>query len=405
MSGSAPEPLAQRLAALRDLFRRQFGAEPALVARAPGRVNLIGEHTDYNDGYVFPIAIERDTLVAARPRADRQMRVYSATLRRASQWSLDAIERSADQAWSNYVRGLARYLLEANVALPGADLAVASTVPLGAGVSSSAALEMATGTALLVPGLLLRRAGARRERDGDAGVGAPLPARREPLCRRELGDHGSVRLRFGAREPCVAPGLSQPGLRACAFADRPCRWRGGHGGQARPRRFGVQRPPGGMRGGGASAPAGRCPQIRALRDVSPDALAAHAARLPDRVLRRSRHVVGEISRVQQAVAALRAGDLPLVGDLMYASHASLRDDYEVSVPELDFLVEAARGVRGVVGSRMTGGGFGGSTVTLMERRAAPHWDRALRQAFRERFGRAPTTFISAAAGGAGIVWP
>ncbi|HEY8744667.1 MAG TPA: galactokinase, partial [Chloroflexota bacterium] len=149
MPATSPESLSVRLEALRDLFVRQFGAAPLLIARAPGRVNLIGEHTDYNDGFVFPIAIERDTLVAARPRADRQVRLYSATLRRASQWSLDAIAPSSDQSWSNYVRGLTRFLPEDGVTLPGADMAIASNVPLGAGVSSSAALEMAAGTALL----------------------------------------------------------------------------------------------------------------------------------------------------------------------------------------------------------------------------------------------------------------
>ncbi|HEV7215639.1 MAG TPA: galactokinase family protein, partial [Chloroflexota bacterium] len=141
-------PLVARIESLRDLFARQFGAQPALIARAPGRVNLIGEHTDYNDGFVFPIAIERDTLVAARPRADRQVRLYSGTLRRASQWSLDAVETSNDQPWSNYVRGLTRFLQDDGVTLPGADLAVVGNVPLGAGVSSSAALEMAAGSTL-----------------------------------------------------------------------------------------------------------------------------------------------------------------------------------------------------------------------------------------------------------------
>ncbi|HEV7214597.1 MAG TPA: galactokinase, partial [Chloroflexota bacterium] len=147
------------------------------------------------------------------------------------------------------------------------------------------------------------------------------------------------------------------------------------------------------------------PDLRALRDVSSAQLAAHIALLPERVARRSRHVVSENARVLAAVAALRRGDLATMGELMYASHASLRDDYNVSVPELDALVDAARGVRGVVGSRMTGGGFGGSTVTLLERRAATQWERAVRRDFRERFGRSPTTFVTAAAAGAGLVWP
>ena len=395
MSAVAPEPLVARIDALRDLFARQFGAAPALIARAPGRVNLIGEHTDYNDGFVFPIAIERDTLVAGRTRTDRQVRLYSATLRRASQWSLDQVETSSDQPWSNYVRGLTRFLQEDGVDLPGTDLAIVSTVPLGAGVSSSAALEMAAGTALT------------------ALAGAPLePSALAVLCQRV--ENRFVGVNSGIMDQFIS-GLATsnhallldcrslqyeqvalPGDHVIGVADT-----------------GVKH---GLVASEYNARRAECeeavrllqavlPNIRALRDVNSADLATYAALLPERVTRRSRHVVSENARVLAAVAALRSGDLTTLGQLMYASHASLRDDYDVSAPELDALVEAARGVRGVVGSRMTGGGFGGSTVTLLERRAASQWERTVRRAFRERFGRAPTTFVTAAAAGAGLVWP
>jgi len=393
MAGVTPQPLVARVAALRDVFGRQFGAAPTVVARAPGRVNLIGEHTDYNDGFVFPIAIDRDTLVAARPRTDRQVRLYSDTLRRASQWSLDAIEPSRDQPWSNYVRGLTRFLEEEEVALPGADLAIASSVPLGAGVSSSAALEMAAGTALLaLAGVEMEPSTLAMlcQRVENQFVGVNSGIMDQFISGLALADHAllldcrSLRYEHVALPADHVIGVADTGVKHGLVASE-------YNARRAECDDGVRRLQEVL------------PDIRALRDVSPEHLATHATLLPERVARRSRHVVGENARVLAAVDALRNGNLAAVGELMYASHASLRDDYEVTVPELDVLVDAARGVRGVVGSRMTGGGFGGSTVTLMERRAASQWERSVRRAFRERFGRAPATFITAAAAGAGLV--
>ena len=384
-----------RLEALRDLFDRQFGAAPTLIARAPGRVNLIGEHTDYNDGFVFPIAIERDTLVAACPRADRQVRLYSTTLRRASQWSLDAIETSSDQPWSNYVRGLTRFLQEDGVTLPGADLAIFSNVPLGAGVSSSAALEMAAGTALLALAGVTREPGALAllcQRVENRFVGVNSGIMDQFISGLATSNHALLLdCRSLQHEQVLLPadhviGVADTGVKHGLVAS-----------EYNARRAECEEAVRLLRA--------VLPDIRALRDIDPAQLSAHADLLPERVAQRSRHVVTENARVLAAVAALRSGDLITLGELMYASHASLRDDYAVSVLELDTLVEAARGVRGVVGSRMTGGGFGGSTVTLMERRAASQWERTVRRVFRERFGRAPGIFVTTAAAGAGLVWP
>lgn len=395
MPADSPPPLAARLDALRELFARQFGAPPMLIARAPGRVNLIGEHTDYNAGFVFPIAIDRDTLVAARPRADRQVRCYSATLRRASQWSLEAIEPAADQPWSNYLRGLTRYLPAEGVVLPGADLAIVSTVPLGAGVSSSAALAMAAGTAFLAlagAAMALSALALFCQRVENQFVGVNSGIMDQFISGLAVAHHALLLdCRSLTYEQVALPaeyviGVADTGVKHGLVAS-----------EYNARRAECEE--------GVRRLQMVLPDIRALRDVSAEQLATHAALLPERVARRSRHVVSENARVLAAVAALRRGDLAALGDLMYASHASLCDDYEVSVPELDALVEAARGVRGVVGSRMTGGGFGGSAVTLMERRAAGQWERSVRRSFREQFGRAPTTFITAAAAGAGLVWP
>ncbi len=389
MPATTPEPLSVRLVALRDLFQRQFGAAPTLIARAPGRVNLIGEHTDYNDGYVFPIAIERDTLVAAHPRADRQVRLYSVTLRRASQWSLDAIATSADQPWSNYVRGLTRFLQEDGVTLAGADLAIASTVPLGAGVSSSAALETAAGTALLA------LAGATRE-----------PSALALLCQRV--ENGFVGVNSGIMDQFISGlAISNHAL----FLD--CRTLQ-HEQVLLPTDHVIGVADTGVKHGLVAseynARRAECeqavrllqpvlPGIRALRDVGPAQLSAHSALLPVSVARRSRHVVTENARVLAAVAALRSGDLAAMGNLMYASHASLRDDYNVTVPELDTLVEAASGVRGVVGSRMTGGGFGGCTVNLVARSSADAFARYIATAYRAATGLEPAVYRGAGAPG------
>ncbi|MCL4508959.1 MAG: galactokinase [Chloroflexi bacterium] len=389
-----PQPLEERVAHLQRVFTRQFGVAPSVITRAPGRVNLIGEHTDYNDGFVLPLAIQRDTLVAARARVDGQVRAYSATLRSGAQWYLRDVEQSADQPWSNYLRGLTKLLPEAGVPIAGADLAIASTVPLGAGVSSSAALEMATGTALLSLAETSR-----------ATTTLAL------LCQRVENEF--VGVRTGIMDQFVS-GLAQAqhllllDCRTQAYEYVPL-----------PDGFVIGVADTGVEHGlvaseynrrraecelGVAALAAVLPGIRALRDVSVEDFVRHEHTLIDPVRRRCRHVVTENARVLETVAALRAEALDRVGELMYASHTSLRDDYEVSIPELDTLVEAGRGVRGVVGSRMTGGGFGGSTVTLVEQRAVNHWSRTVRDVFRQHFGRIPRTFITTPAQGASIVW-
>lgn len=390
---ASPASLEERLNAVRDVHLRQFGQPALIIAQAPGRVNVIGEHTDYNDGFVFPIAIERSTLAAVSSRSDGRFRLYSASFRQGATWALGDGARSTDMPWTNYIRGVAAELQQAGLLQAGADITIESTIPLGAGLSSSAALELATATALLAL----------------AGVTLPGPQLAR-LCQRV--EHVYVGVNCGIMDQFIsALGVAAHALLIdCRSLETqavplPVGYRLGVADS------GVEH---GLVDSEYNARRQQCeegvrllkavlPTISALRDVSPKQLLAHEGLLPPLTFRRCRHVVTENARVLAAVRHLQEGDVAAVGALMYASHASLRDDYEVTVPELDALVEAAAEVDGVVGSRMTGGGFGGSTVTLLHERAATHWERHIRRRFKERFGRMPNTFVTGAADGARVV--
>ncbi len=393
---SNPEsaPLGDRIAHLQDIFVRQFGLPPTIITRAPGRVNLIGEHTDYNDGFVLPVAIARDTLVAARSRNDHTIRVYSATIRRASTWTIDSIQQSVNQPWSNYIRGITRFLYERDLLTSGADLAITSTVPLGAGVSSSAALEVSSALAFLtindtdLPPVELALLCQRVENEF---VGVQTGIMDQFIARLAEQNHALlIDCQYHTFQQVPLPkgyilGIADTGVKHGLVAS-----------EYNKRRQQCEE--------GVSALQRYYPNIHALRDVTSEQLALHANTIPPIVFRRCRHVITENERVMQAITALHTGNLDFFGELMYASHASLHDDYEVTIPELDTLVEAARSVKGVIGSRMTGGGFGGSTITIMEEHTAARWARALRSTFQSRFGRIPLTFTSGAVAGASIVW-
>jgi len=362
---------------LHAAFVTRFGAPPAFVVRAPGRVNLIGEHTDYNEGFVLPIAIDRATFVAARARADRVIRVHSAQFDAGDQFSIDQIERNPAQPWSNYVRGVVKAMLSRDLPLRGADLLIDSQVPLGAGLSSSAALEVAVAYALqllndldlLGEELALLAQGAEQSFVGmQCGIMDQFMA--------ALGRAGHALL-LDCRDLSYRPIPIPPQARV-VVCDSGVR----HdlvGSEYNERRAVCEQAVRLLRA--------RLPRISALRDVTPAHLEANADLLPPVVHRRARHVVSEIERTLAAAAALERGDLPRFGALMDASHASLRDDYEVSIPELDALVEIARGLPGCYGSRLTGGGFGGSTVSLVAEGAVEGFMADLVAGYRRRLGR------------------
>ncbi len=338
---------------LRARFSTRFGRDAA-VYRAPGRVNLIGEHTDYNDGFVLPVAIDLFTWVAAAPRDDRLVRLHAENLDADATFSLDERHPTPARDWSDYPRGVALALAGAGHRLRGADLLVASEIPIGAGLSSSAALEVAVAWALL-----------------DLAGEAPEPDEVARLCQRAENEWVGTRCgimdqfascRGGAGHALLldcrslaARAVPIPAAAALVVCDSMVAHALADGAYNR-RRAECEE--------GARALARVVPGIAALRDATPADLERQRDAMDPTVHRRCRHVVSENERVLAAAQALEAGDLPRLGELLCASHESLRHDYEVSCPELDALVELAVSLPGVFGSRMTGGGFGGCTITL-----------------------------------------
>jgi len=376
---------------VREAFRELFGGGEPRLFRAPGRVNLIGEHTDYNGGFVLPMAIERGTTVAAAPREDRRVRAHSVNLGSTAEFDLDRPGRPRRGVWFDYVEGVAQALVRRGARLRGADLVVESDVPAGAGLSSSAALEVSTGMALAaVSGASVERvelalAGQEAEHTY-VGTMCGIMDQLTSACGREghalLIDCRSLEttaipLDTTETVVVVCDTRVKHELASSAYNER---------------RADCER--------GVELLRRVLPAVTALRDVSVEDLQRYGGCLPEIIRRRCRHVVTENARTLRAAGALRAGCMEEMGRLMWQSHESLRDDYEVSCAELDALVEIAAGVEGVAGARMTGGGFGGSTVNLVSRRALREFGSTITTEFTKLFGHAPVVYVSEAGGGA-----
>jgi galactokinase len=378
----------------RDLplaFQRRFGGKP-LFFRAPGRVNLIGEHTDYNDGFVLPAALDLSTFVAIAPRADRLIRVHSVNLGADFSFDLDA-EQKPYGDWSDYVCGVAVELEKSGHRFRGADLAVLSTLPMGSGLSASAALEVSVGYALLaLSGYEVDRLELAK------------------TCQR--AENEFVGMRCGVMDQYI----SCHGLQGCALL-LDCRSLESRPISIDPRvRIIVSNTMVHHQLAGSEFNQRRrdCEHavallstvlngVSALRDVSAAQLREHGGLLPTQIAKRARHVVEENARTIAAAEALAVGDFVECGRLMNASHVSLRDDYAVSCPELDLMVELALGVPGVYGARMTGGGFGGCTVSLVEATAAEAFVEAVGPAYEKATGLKPMIFSCYPGPGAGPV--
>jgi galactokinase len=341
--------------ALQQKFREIYGSSPRLF-RAPGRVNLIGEHTDYNDGFVLPMAINRSTYVAGAARQDRMVRVCSLDFNEQYEFNLDDATRVRQAPWLDYVEGVARSLESGGARLTGADLLIQSEVPIGGGLSSSAALEISTGFALLrlseaeVDPVQLAKAGQRAEHEY---VGAKVGLMDQMAA--VLGRQG-----FALFLDCRTLETSHIPFNTSKTAVVVCDTNIKHAlasSEYNKRREECEK--------GVAILKSYLPQITALRDVSVEDFQPLEKYLPDPIDRRCRHVITENARTLKAVQALREDNLKELGQLMVQSHQSLRDDYEVSCRELDFLTEVAAEIPGTLGARMTGGGFGGCTVNVI----------------------------------------
>ena len=363
-------------------FLRAFDREPEGVWSAPGRVNLIGEHTDYNDGFVLPFAIDRRSWVAVGRRDDRLVRVASSLADDVVEIALDDIARDSVSGWSAYpfatAWGMGRIGADL-AAVPGVDAWFDSDVPLGAGLSSSAAIECSLAVALAdVWGLAVDRQAlvhATHRAENDV-VGAPTGTLDQSASLLSEPDAAIlIDCRTGVHE-VVELGLEEAGLTALVI-DTRVQHAHTDGGYAA-RRASCER-------------AARVLGVPALRDLTADDLPRAAELLDDETFRRARHVVTEDERVLATVAALRDAGPRAVGDLLVASHASLRDDFEVTVPELDAAVELAVAA-GAVGARMTGGGFGGAVIALVADEVVPAVEERVRAGFAERGYADPAVF-------------
>jgi galactokinase len=375
---------------VRRAFNDRYGREPAVVWSAPGRVNLIGEHTDYNDGFVLPFALPHRTAVAMAASDGPQWTVWSESTAETVQFGPSDLTPGGVTGWAAYVAGVLWALDEAGVAVPPARIAVTSDVPLGAGLSSSAALECAVLAAALDlvggPGLAdavpQARWPALAQRAENAYVGVPcgiMDQSAATLCRE---GHALFLDCRSLRTEQVPFGIADAGLATLVIDTRaPHRLVTGEYAQRR----------------ATCEAAARSLGVTALRDV--EDLDGALAALPDEVSRRRvRHVVTENDRVRRAVDLLRAGRPDATGPLLDASHASLRDDYEVTVPELDVAAEAAV-TAGALGARMTGGGFGGCVVALVRESKADTVAGAVADAFARRGFTPPVAFVATPAAG------
>jgi len=370
-------------------FAQRFDGAPQFVVRAPGRVNLIGEHTDYNDGFVLPMAIDRAVWIALRTRSDRRVFAYSLDMPHHADFSLDSLERGGP-GWHEYLKGIAWALQEAGHVLHGWDGVIAGDVPIGAGLSSSAATEMAVARAFCaVSGLdwsppAMALLGQRAE---SRWVGVNCGIMDQMISAAGRAGHALlIDCRTLETEPVPVP----PGT-AVLVLDTSTR-RGLVDSAYNERRAQCDA-------------AARALGAAALRDVRLEQLAAAADRrlLDEITFRRARHVVTENARTLEAATALRGLDAAELGRLMIASHVSLRDDFQVSSPALNAMVACALGEPGCYGARMTGAGFGGCAVALADAGAAQALAGRVAACYGAITGLAPSVYVCQAADGAGLV--
>lgn len=378
-------------------FEQIYGQSPMFETRAPGRVNLLGEHVDYNQGVVLPVAIDRVVTLTAAPTSDVNVTLFALDLGAQVTFSLRDVGQKRDlrgdplPGWALYPAGVAWALQHTGLTLSGLQAVYASDIPIGAGLSSSAAVEVAFATTWQalsgwdIDKLTLAQVCQHAENEY-VGVSSGLMDQFASAC----GVEGQV-LCFDTRS-LDWTSLELPSGTAIVIADTGIR-RSLASSAYNNRRAACEQAVELLRK--------YLPGIKSLRDISSVELAAYSTFLPPEIARRAEHVVKEIHRVEQAIIALRRGDVRMFGGFMFASHKSLRDLYEVSIPELDSLVEIARGLPGIYGARLTGAGFGGCTVNLINSNEAEAFMQGLLEGYRNRTRQEANVYLCRASAGAG----
>lgn len=370
-----------------EAFFSIYGTPPSFLARSPGRVNVIGEHTDYNDGFVLPMAIDRAMWIALRPRDDSQVHVHSLDFDQRGQFDLNAFGHT-DEGWLEYIKGTAWALQDAGYALTGWEGVFAGDIPIGAGLSSSAALELATARALTAIAdiawdpVQMALLGQKAENDW---VGLNCGIMDQMISASGLAGH-AVLIDCRSLETTPVP---LPPESTVVVMDTATR-RGLVDSAYNERRAQCE----------AAAAFFQAP---ALRDVSLAKFEEEAAELEPLIRKRARHVISEDERTLQAVQAMHRGDAHQLGRLMDASHASLRDDFEVSSRELNAMVKIAKKQHGCYGARMTGAGFGGCAVALVQAKRVDAFVANVHQAYEAATDLAPSIYVCRASDGSSLV--
>lgn len=386
--------MSERITKLKDDFQRLYGSKPAVLVKGPGRVDLMGIHTDYNDGFVLPIAVNVDVMAMGSLRDDNKVCVYSANFDKSAEFSLDAIEYDNVNKWSNYIRGVAKFIQESGVKLQGVNIALHGNVPLGSGLSSSAALEMATGTIFQslvgfeLSGPNMALIGQKAE---NKFVGVNTGIMDQFVSRNAQKDHAlfldcrslafeQLPLDTSKVKVVVCNTMKQRGLVDSEYDLRRSQC------EEAVRLFQQW-----------------LPNVKALRDVTYADLQEYGDKLPKDVYKRADHVISENERGLKCREVLGSGGLEEFGGLMNASHDSARDSYEVSCPELEAMVEVTRSAPGSLCGRLAGAGFGGCTVSLVMDGSVNDFVETVKVEYEKKTGLAPALYVCTAEDGAGLI--
>jgi galactokinase len=373
-------------------FQKKYGRSPRWIAAAPGRVNVIGEHTDYNDGFVLPMAIDRYAVMAADVSKSSAISIYDSQAKASAQIDISGKVTRGEPKWSNYVRGVVAGFQDRGAKIPALDVLLESNVPLGGGLSSSAALEVCTATLL------------------EAVIGKAIdPVEKALLCQKAehefagvpcgimdqfisvMGRENELLLLDCRSRETELVSMNDPAV-GILIINSNVRHELGSGEYAKRR--------------AQCEAAAKVLGVNSLRDATADLLEQAKGKMDDVNYRRARHVIGEIERTLHAAEGCRASNWPTVGQLMYASHYSLRDDYEVSCPELDAIVSIAESIGmkgGIFGCRMTGGGFGGCAVALVKMDVADKISKAIAEEYKKKTSVEASLFMSRPATGATVL--